>query len=116
MTEPHADEEQPAEHVTEPVQLERRTLLDMFRDGRSHLTLTTSATDSVEGKIGGDSREERIMNISVKEALRTRGAEAEKAILKELSQMIEKKVCRPVLVSFFTDRSRIIRSQMFLKE
>ena len=117
VTESHADEEQPAEHVTAPVQLERRTLLDMFRDGRSHLTLTTSATDSIEGKIGGDSRE-RILNISVREAIRTRGAAAEIAIMKELSQMIDKKVWRPVRTSSLsgTDRSRIIRSQMFLKE
>ena len=73
------------------------------------MTLTTSATEAIE---------ERIMNISVKEALRTRGAEAEKAILKELSYMIDKKVWRPVLESSLsgTDRSRIIRSQMFLKE
>ena len=59
----------------------------MFRDGHNHLTLTTSATEAIE---------ERVMSVRVKEALRTRGAEAEKAILKELSQMIEKKVWRPV--------------------
>ena len=93
----------------EEVPVQKRTLLDMFRDGHNHLTLTTIATEAIE---------ERIMNISVKEGLRTRGAEAEKAILKELSQMIEKKVWRSVLVSSLsgTDRSRIIRSQMFLKE
>ena len=94
---------------TEDVPVQKRTLLDMFRDGHNHLTLTTIATEAIE---------ERIMNISVKEVLRARGAEAEKAIMKELSQMIEKKVWRPVLVSSLsgTDRSRIICSQMFLKE
>ena len=71
----------------EDVPVQKRTLLDMFRDGHNHLTLTTIATGAIE---------KRIMNISVKEALRTREAEAEKAILKELSQMIEKKVWRPV--------------------
>ena len=115
--ESRADEEQPTEHTTEPVQLERRTLFDMFRDGRNHLTLTTSAVDSIEEEIGGDNRE-RIMNISVREALKTRGAAAEIAILKELSQMVDKKVWRPVHTSSLsgTDRSMIIRSQMFLKE
>ena len=105
------DEEHRVEHTAEPVQLERRTLLDMFR-----VTLTTSAVDSVIEKIGGDSRE-RIGYISVREALKTRGAEAEKGILNELSQMLDKKVWRPVHTSSLsgTDRSRIIRSQMFLK-
>ena len=35
---------------------------------------------------------EHVLNISVKEALRSRGAEAELVILKELSQMLDKKV------------------------
>ena len=58
------------------------------------------------------------MNITVRHALWTRGAEAEKVFLKELSKMIDKKVWRPVIVSALrnSDRSRIIRSQVFLKE
>ena len=111
------DEEHRVEHTAEPVEIERRTLLDMFRDGRNHITLTTSAADSVIEKIGDASRE-RVLNISVREALKTRGAEAEKEILNELSQMLDKKVWRPVHTSSLsgTDRSRIIGSQMFLKE
>ena len=58
------------------------------------------------------------MNITVKNALKTRGVEAERVIQKELSQMIYKKVWQPVHLSSLngTDRTRIIRSQMFLKE
>ena len=58
------------------------------------------------------------MNISVKEALRSRGAVAEHVIMKELSQMVDKKVWTPVHMSVLssTEKHRIIRSQMFLKE
>ena len=58
------------------------------------------------------------MNISVKEALRSRGAAAEHVIMKELSQMRDKKVWTPVHMSVLssTEKHRIIRSQMFLKE
>ena len=61
---------------------------------------------------------EYVMNITVKEALRSRGAEAERVILKELSQMIDKKVWTPVHMSVLTNTEKhgIIRSQMFLKE
>lgn len=58
------------------------------------------------------------MDITVGHVLWTRGAEAEKVFLKELSRMIDKKVWRPVIVSALrnSDRSRVIRSQIFLKE
>ena len=58
------------------------------------------------------------MNITVKEALRSRGAEAERVILKELAQMRDKKVWTPVHISVLTSTEKhgIIRSQMFLKE
>ena len=58
------------------------------------------------------------MNISVKEALRSRGVVAERVIMKELSQMRDKKVWTPVHMSALssTEKHRIIRSQMFLKE
>ena len=58
------------------------------------------------------------MNISVKEALRSRGAVAEHVMMKELSQMRDKKVWTPVHMSVLssTEKHRIIRSQMFLKE
>ena len=58
------------------------------------------------------------INISVKEALKSRGAVAEQVILKELGQMRDKKVWTPVHISVLTDTEKrgIIRSQMFLKE
>ena len=58
------------------------------------------------------------MNITVKEALKSRGAEAERVILEELSQMINKRVWTPVRMSALTstEKGGIIRSQMFLKE
>ena len=52
------------------------------------------------------------------EALRTRGKEAESVILKELGQMLEKKVWTPVDIQRLPreEKARIIRSSMFLKE
>lgn len=91
-----------SDSTEEPVEVEqapRRTMLDMFRNGT-------------------DDHGDYVMNITVKNALKTRGAEAEKVIMKELSQMMSKRVWEPIHVSSLsgTDRSRIIRSQMFLKE
>ena len=107
----------------EPVEVEpvatpvRRTMMDMFRRGGVEMALSTSALDSIEEKIGGD-LSDYAMNITVKQALKTRGEEAEKVIMKELSQMVDKRVWRPVHVHRLSaqDRGRIIRSQMFLKE
>ena len=61
---------------------------------------------------------EHVMNITVKEALRSRGAEAQRVITKELAQMIDKRVWTPVQMSSLssTEKRGIIRSQMFLKE
>ena len=58
------------------------------------------------------------MNVSVKAALKSRGAEAERVILKELSQMRDKKVWTPVHMSVLTNTEKhgIIRSQILLKE
>ena len=55
-------------------------------------------------------------NVSVREALRTRGNDARLVINKELRQMIDKKVWAPVLYNRLTagERSCIIRSSMFL--
>ena len=96
-----------SEVLEEPVEVEtpvRRTMMDLIRNGTNE-------------KIGGDYTD-YVMNITVKNALKTRGAEAEQVILKELSQMIHKKVWQPIHLSSLnsTDRTRIIRSQMFLKE
>ena len=59
-----------------------------------------------------------IFKVSVRDALRDRGTNAKNVIDKELSQMITKRVWTPVHVSELSqaDRSRIIRSSMFIKE
>ena len=56
-------------------------------------------------------------NISVKEAMRTRGAEASKVITQEPKQMLDKKVWVPIEGAKLTasQRSAVIRSSMFLK-
>ena len=65
-----------------------------------------------------DATEERALNITVKESLKSRGAEAVRVIKKELSQMLTKGVWTPVHLPALTkvERRSIIRSQMFLKE
>lgn len=71
-----------------------------------------------ERKRAGNSSCSHVMNITVREALRTRGHEAERVIMKELEQMLDKKVWTPVDVRTLTaeQRSSVIRSSMFLKE
>ena len=66
----------------------------------------------------GAASEERVMNITVKEALKSRGAEAKRVIKKKLKQMLDKKVWTPVIASRLSgmERKCIIQSQMFLKE
>ena len=78
--------------------------------------LSNSRTYERSIETGCDS--ESVMNISVKEALRTRGDEAERVIMKELKQMLTKNVWTPVDGRKLTgeQRSRVIRSSMLLKE
>ena len=66
----------------------------------------------------GGVSEERAMNITVKEALKSWGDEAKRVIKKELKQMLDKRVWAPVQVSSLsaTEKRSIIRSQMSLKE
>jgi hypothetical protein len=61
--------------------------------------------------------EECALNISVKEALRTRGADAEKVIMQELGQMMERRVWTAVKLVDLSTRQKmdIIRSSIFLK-
>ena len=75
---------------------EKRNLLDYFRNGPTDM----------------------VMNISVRDALRTRGDSARDVIMTELKQMVSRKVWTPVNASSMTptERSSIIRSSMFLKE
>jgi hypothetical protein len=82
--------------------------MDYFRRGTADLdsSLLTNAFT-----------EERALNITVKEELRTRGAEAEKVIMQELSQMMDRRVWTAVKLSDLSTRQKmdIIRSSMFLK-
>jgi hypothetical protein len=59
-----------------------------------------------------------VMNITVREAHRTRVQEVERVIMKELGQTLEKKVWTPVEIRTLTadQRRGVIRSSMFLKE
>jgi Reverse transcriptase (RNA-dependent DNA polymerase) len=88
-------------------------VLDFFRRGGTDIALMSreiieSLRDTAESA----------MNITVRDAIRTRGAEAERLITKELNQMLTKRVWTPVDGKKLTaeDRVRIIRSSMFLKE
>jgi Reverse transcriptase (RNA-dependent DNA polymerase) len=85
-----------------------KRILDYFRRGTAEL-------DSALLK--NVVTEERALTITVKEALRTRGAEAEKVIMQELSQMMDRRVWTVVKLSDLSTRQKmdIIRSSMFLK-
>jgi Reverse transcriptase (RNA-dependent DNA polymerase) len=86
-------------------------VLDFFRRGGTDLALMSKEVMESRGR-------EEAMNITVREAIRTRSEEAERVIMKELSQMITKRVWTPVDGKRLTaeERARIIRSSMFLKE
>jgi hypothetical protein len=86
-------------------------VLNFFRRGGTDLALMSKEVMEAVSR-------ERVMNITVREAIRTRGEEAECVIMKELSQMITKQVWTPIDGRKLTagERARIIRSSMFLKE
>jgi hypothetical protein len=94
-------------------QLRAGRLLDYFRRGGTDMALMSKELTEDLG-YGA----ERALNITVREAIRTRGEEAERVIMKELSQMITKGVWTPIDGKKLTakERSSIIRSSMFLKE
>ena len=66
-----------AEQVIAPA---RRTMMDMFRRGGVEMALSTSVLESIERKIGGD-LSDYVMNITVKQAMKTRGEDAERVIM-----------------------------------
>ena len=72
----------------------------------------------MEPRSSGGDWKEYVLNISVNEALHTRGKEAESVILKKLGQMINKKVWAPVDIQRLPreEKARIIRSSMFFKK
>ena len=67
-------------------------MMDMFRNGTDETALAANNHE----KIGGD-YSDYVMNITVKNTLKTSGVEAERVIQKELSQMMYKKVSETVV-------------------
>ena len=90
----------------------RHEVMDFFRNGSGTALLTRNYDG--DGTDWGD----YVPNISVNDALRTRGDAALSVIEKELKQMIDKKVWGPVDVNRLSweEKPRIIRSSMLLKE
>ena len=114
--------------ATEPS--EARSVIEFFRTGEGAFVTDHSVRTRTEApaafvhSIGEVLERHRhamgkndTSNISVREALRTRGDEAARVIKAGLQQMIDKRVWVPVLGSRITSaqRSAIIRSSMFLK-
>jgi hypothetical protein len=88
-------------------------VLEFFRRGGTGIVLM--GRDSIQPV--GES-EGRVFNITVREAIHTRGEKTVPVIMKELNQMISKRVWTPIDGNRLTaeERSRIIRSSMFLEE
>jgi Reverse transcriptase (RNA-dependent DNA polymerase) len=137
LTAPQDPPDQPEEQTT-PVRMPgdgpsmipppQRNLLEYFRTGETALAvidqpsirLTTSAVQSVRDTLQrqkGELGTTDTSNISVREALRTRGDEARIVIVKELRQMLDKRVWVPVIGAKLSaiENSRVIRSSMFIK-
>lgn len=98
----------------QPTQPTRENILEFFRRGG----VDRAASRILVSGITYTMTKEKVLNISVKVALRTRGADAERVILKELQQMVTKNVWTPVHGKTLSsvEISRVIRSSMFLKE
>ena len=130
----HERDSEPASDITPPAH-QRPNLLEFFRTGGSELVnLVTRARDlgvvrekekTAILRMGRAERVResgaatgRVLNITVRDAIRTRGEEAERVIMKELQQMVTKKVWTPVDGRTLTAEQRrgVIRSSMFLKE
>ena len=106
-------------------------VIEYFRTGAgSFVTTNTNVRTTVTGSATIEHSIEKVLkrhriemsrsdtsNISVKEALRTRGEEASRVIVQELKQMLDKVVWVPIagVKLTATQRSAIIRSSMFLK-
>jgi hypothetical protein len=95
-------------------------VLQYFRTALTVSTAKQSGGDAVIAMLEERKASTEVMssaNISVRDALRTKGGEAKRVILKELKQMIDRKVFSPVCRSLHTehDRRSTIRSPMFLK-
>jgi hypothetical protein len=106
------------------------SLFSHSRD-RGHRALTVTTSDKTTGPLASGlntvlaileqrKKDTSVLtsgNISVRDALRTKGDEAKRVILKELQQMLTLRVIRPVHRAQLSESQRraIIRSSMFLK-
>ena len=84
------------------------------------LVISGSAVESITAFLEKKKRDgviELSANVSVKQALKTRGVEAESVIMKELTQMDVRKVWEAISTEGLsaTERAGVIRSSMFLK-
>jgi hypothetical protein len=84
------------------------------------VTLSGSALETITAVLLQKKRESDIVpsaNVSVRDALRTMGDEAKTVIIKELKQMIDRKVWGPIKSHTLTraEASKVIPSSMFLK-
>jgi hypothetical protein len=101
----------------------RRDLLEFFRGHETALTVTTgrlSAVEMIVAMLEQRKRDTTVIgnaNISVRDALRTRGDEAKRVIVKELQQMLDKRVWSPVFRARLSvlEQKSVIRSSMFVK-
>jgi hypothetical protein len=115
-----------------PLAENQRDVIDYFRSGMGVLTATKSDTKKKKVILSGSAletitavlpqkkRESDIVpsaNVSVRDALRTRGHEAKTVIIKELKQIIDRKVWGPIKSHTLTraEASKVIPSSMFLK-
>jgi hypothetical protein len=74
-----------------PIHAPGARLLEHFRRGGTDVALMSR---EIMGHLGEQA--ETVMNITVREAIRTRGEDAERVIMKELNQMLTKRVWTPV--------------------
>jgi hypothetical protein len=101
---PHPPPSPPPSSIS-PVQI-RRHLLNYFRTALT-VSKVKSGTNEVIAMLEARKVSTEVLssaNISVRDALRTQGDEAKRVILKELKQMIDSKVFRPVRRSVLTEQ------------
>ena len=115
---------------TLPPAANKRDVMGYFRGSTGVLTatdtdlikkrVTLSAVATITAVLAKKKMESDVVpsaNVSVRDALRTRGEDARTVIIKELKQMIDKKVWSPIKSSALThsEASKVILSSMFLK-
>jgi Reverse transcriptase (RNA-dependent DNA polymerase) len=109
-----------AQNTTPPANVNK--VMDYFRRGvvgldSAMVTGITAQAWSTNSGMMTNTAEEYALKITVKEDLRTRGAEAKKVIMQELGQMMERQVWTAAKLRDLSIREKmdIIRSSMFLK-